>query len=82
MDLSPIVAAFILGVESQVWQFQGNKERLVREHLNVTMTRYMQLLNALIDSELALQIDSVTTNRLRNIRSARQHFRSARLSAS
>lgn len=76
-DLSPFVAAFILGTESVTWQFAGNKERHVRKHLDVSMVRYTQLVNALVDTELALQLDPATTNRLRNIRSARQHFRSA-----
>jgi hypothetical protein len=80
-DLSPFVAAFILGTESVVWTFPGNKETHVRRHLDVSMTRYTQILNALIDTELALQLDPVTTRRLQRVRDARQLSRSVRRSA-
>lgn len=78
MDLSPFVAAFVLGTEAVTWTFAGNKESHVRKHLDVTMVRYTQILNALLETELALQIDPVTTNRLRNLRAARQRSRFAR----
>lgn len=81
MDLAPFVAAFVLSSEAATWPFAGHKESHVRKHLDVTMVRYTQILNALIDTELALQVDAVTTNRLRHLRAARQRSRSARRSA-
>lgn len=78
MDLSPFVAAFILGTESVTWTFAGNRESHIRRHLDISAVRYTQILNALIDSELALQLDPQTTRRLQRIRSARLHSRFAR----
>lgn len=77
-DLSPFVAAAMLTIESQTWRHAGNKERAVRETFNVTMVRYFQMVNILIDTELALLIDPATTRRLRLIRAERQRSRSLR----
>jgi hypothetical protein len=78
LDLSPIVAAFILTTESRTWLYPGVKEHAVREVLDIGMARYYQILNQLLDSELALQLDPATTNRLRHIRETRQRSRSLR----
>lgn len=81
MDLSPFIAAFMLSTEATVWTFAGNKESHVRKHLDVTMVRYTQILNQLIDTELALLIDPQTTRRLQRIRSARMASRFGQRSA-
>lgn len=73
----PDIARKILAIEAQTWVFAGRKEAHVREVLDVSMTRYYQLLNDLINTELALQIDALTTRRLQRIRAQRLHTRSA-----
>lgn len=78
LDLAPITAAIMLDIEGKTWLYPGVKEHVVRESLGLGMTRYYQFVNALIDTELALQLDPATTNRLRHIRTTRQRSRSAR----
>ncbi|MFF2939831.1 DUF3263 domain-containing protein [Streptomyces niveus] len=62
----------LLAVERRSWPGPGAKERVIRERLGISPTRYYQLLGALIDDELALAHDPVTVNRLRRIRDARR----------
>ncbi|MFF2638681.1 DUF3263 domain-containing protein [Streptomyces niveus] len=62
----------VLAVERRSWPGPGAKERVIRERLGISPTRYYQLLGALIDDELALAHDPVTVNRLRRIRDARR----------
>ena len=72
IDLAPLVAASMLTLESQVWVRAGVKEQVVRDAFDITMVRYYLALNALLDTELALQLDPVVTNRLRRIRETRR----------
>ncbi|MFI9047989.1 DUF3263 domain-containing protein [Streptomyces sp. NPDC053427] len=62
----------VLAVERRSWPGPGAKERVVRERLGISPTRYYQLLNALLDDPRALAHDPVTINRLRRIRDARR----------
>ncbi|EST39531.1 hypothetical protein N566_01440 [Streptomycetaceae bacterium MP113-05] len=62
----------LLAVERQGWPGPGEKERAVRERLDMSPTRYYQLLNALLDDPRALAHDPVTVNRLRRRREARR----------
>jgi hypothetical protein len=73
LDLSPFVAAVVLhGARGPA------AARQAREVLSVSPWRFAQMLNALIDTELALQLDPVTAHRLRRVREARQRSRSLR----
>lgn len=81
IDPHPLVAAIMLSLEQKTWLYSGVKEHVVRESLGLSMTRYYQWLNVLIDTELALQLDPHTVARLRHIRTTRQRSRSSRLSA-
>ncbi|WP_381796891.1 DUF3263 domain-containing protein [Streptomyces niveus] len=65
----------VLAVEKRSWPGPGAKERVIRERLGISPTRYYQLLGALIDDPLALAHDPVTVNRLRRIRDARRASR-------
>ncbi|MFD5897531.1 MULTISPECIES: DUF3263 domain-containing protein [unclassified Streptomyces] len=65
----------VLAVEKRSWPGPGAKERVIRERLGISPTRYYQLLGALIDDPLALVHDPVTVNRLRRIRDARRASR-------
>lgn len=62
----------VLAVETRSWPGPGAKERVIREELGISPTRYYQLLGVLIDDPLALAHDPVTVNRLRRIRDARR----------
>lgn len=78
LDPAPLLAASILSIEARTYLHAGIKEQQVRQSFGWSMTRYAQRLNTLIDSELALQIDSVTTRRLQRVRESRQRSRSLR----
>lgn len=58
----------VLAVERRSWSGPGVKERAIREQLDMSPTRYYQLLNALLDDPHALAHDPVTVNRLRRRR--------------
>ncbi|GGP61496.1 hypothetical protein GCM10010214_39060 [Streptomyces abikoensis] len=62
----------VLALERRSWPGPGAKERVVRERLGITPTRYYQLLNALLDDPRALAHDPVTVNRLRRLRDERR----------
>ena len=68
----------ILGFERQWWKYSGAKEAAIRELFDMSATRYYQILNALIDSEAALDFDPMLVKRLRRMRAERQKQRSAR----
>lgn len=50
------------------WRYAGSLEQAVRDDLGISLTRFWQLVNRLIDREDALAHDPVTVNRLRRIR--------------
>ncbi|MER5637443.1 DUF3263 domain-containing protein [Kitasatospora sp. NPDC002227] len=58
----------ILAIEGRQWRAAGAKERAVREELDLSATRYYQLLNGLLDREAALAEAPVLVNRLRRLR--------------
>jgi hypothetical protein len=68
----------ILAFERHWWHYAGAKEQAVREHFDMSATRYYQVLNALIDQPAALEYDPLLVKRLRRLRAARQRARSAR----
>ena len=62
----------VLALERRGSARPGVKERVIREELGMSPTRYYQLLNALLDDERALRHDPVTVNRLRARREGRR----------
>lgn len=68
----------ILKFEREWWKYSGSKENAIRELFDMSTTRYYQILNALIDTEPALDFDPMLVKRLRRIRLERQRQRSAR----
>lgn len=68
----------ILAVERLWWQFAGAKEARVRDEFDMSMTRYYQTLNRLIEREDALAFDPLLVKRLRRLRAQRKRSRSAR----
>jgi Protein of unknown function (DUF3263) len=68
----------ILAFERQWWKYAGAKEQAIRDHFDMSATRYYQVLNALLDREDALAADPMLVKRLRRLRATRQRTRSAR----
>ena len=68
----------LLEFERQWWKYAGAKENAIRELFDMSATRYYQVLNALIDTEAALNFDPMLVKRLRRMRAERQKQRSAR----
>jgi hypothetical protein len=68
----------IIAFERQWWKYAGAKEQAIKELFDMSATRYYQVLNALIDSEAALEADPMLIKRLRRLRASRQRARSAR----
>ena len=71
----------ILEFERHWWKYAGAKETAVRERFDMTVTRYYQVLNALIDQPAALECDPMLVRRLLRLREQRQAQRSARRGA-
>ncbi len=57
----------ILDIERQFWRTAGAKEDAIRA-LGLSVTRYYQLLNQLLDDPVALAVDPVVVYRLQRIR--------------
>ncbi len=70
--------AEILTFEREWWKHAGNKEEAVRERFDLSPTRYYQLLNRIIDDEVALAHDPMLVKRLRRLRAQRQRQRAQR----
>lgn len=61
----------VLALERRRYRNQGAKEQAVRDELDLSATRYYQVLNALLDDPAALAHDPVLVGRLRRLRDAR-----------
>ena len=68
----------IIAFERQWWKYAGAKEQAIKELFDMSATRYYQVLNALIDTQEALEADPMLVKRLRRLRASRQRARSAR----
>lgn len=68
----------ILDFERSWWQDGGPKERRIRERLDLSPTRYHQLLTRAIDLPEALAYDPMLVRRLRRLRESRRRTRVAR----
>ena len=70
--------AAILDFEREWWKYAGAKEQAIKERFDVSPTRYYQLLNRVIDDEVAVAYDPMLVKRLRRLRAQRQRQRAAR----
>lgn len=68
----------ILELERSWFKYQGAKESAVREKFDMTLPRYAQVVNALIDRPEALAVDAQLVRRLRRLRDERARQRSVR----
>lgn len=62
----------ILAFEKQWWRYEGAKQQAIREQLNLSPTRYYQLLNGLLDDPAALSAEPVVVRRLQRQRQSRR----------
>ena len=73
----------VLEFERSWWKYAGAKERAIKESLDMSATRYYQLLNQIIDLPEAVAYDPILVKRLQRLRAFRQRERlSRRLQAS
>lgn len=70
----------ILGLERRFANApaDGRKRQAIGTELGMTITRYHQRLNRLLEDESALAHDPVTVNRLRRLRASRVRSKSLR----
>lgn len=64
-------SARILAFERQWWRRPGAKEQAITDTFGLSVTRYYQLLNRLLDEPAALAADPLLVNRLRRLRASR-----------
>lgn len=70
--------AAILDFEDSWFTAAVPKEQAIMEHFSLSSARYYQQLNALIDTQAALEYRPLLVKRLRRMRSQRHAARSAR----
>lgn len=66
----------ILAFENERWRYPGNKERAVQEQFGLSLTRYYQRLNQLLDDPEAMRLQPALVKRLQRVRDARARRRS------
>jgi hypothetical protein len=67
----------VLAFEHRWWRHRGAKEQAMKDELDLSATRYYQLLNAIIDKPAALVHDPVTVKRLTRLRATGRRARRA-----
>jgi hypothetical protein len=65
----------ILDFERSWWTEPGPKELAIRQRFDLSATRYYQVLNALLDSQEAVDYDPLVVRRLRRLRDRRRRAR-------
>jgi hypothetical protein len=68
----------VLEFERVWWGHSGAKEQGIRREFGWTAARYYQVLNATIDTEVAVRYDPVLVGRLRAVRDERAQQRRTR----
>jgi len=58
----------ILNMEGRDWRTAARKEDVIRRELDMSVIAYYQALNALIDTQAALEYVPTVVNRLRRLR--------------
>ena len=61
----------MLDFEGSWWHYPGPKDRAVRDYLDLSATRYYQIIRRLMDDPVAAAYDPLTVRRLRRMRSER-----------
>lgn len=68
----------MLAFEHRFYKYAGAKEQAIRDEFGMTVTRYYQALNVLLDKPEALDTDPMLVKRLRRLRQQRQAARGRR----
>ncbi len=68
----------VLEFERAWWGHSGAKEQSIRREFGWSAARYYQVLNAVIDAEVAVRYDPVLVGRLRAVRDDRAQQRRTR----
>ena len=68
----------VLDFEGSWWKYPGPKDRAIREYLDMSATRYYQVLRRLLDDPEAETVDPLTVRRLRRVRDDARAKRLAR----
>jgi hypothetical protein len=68
----------ILDIEKRSWRFEGAKQQVIRETLDLSPTRYYQVLNELLDDPAALSAEPIVIRRLQRQRQSRRRSASSR----
>lgn len=74
MELS-IRERAILDFERTWWSQPGTKGAAIRQQLNLSSTRYYEMLNALLEDPASLDYDPLTVKRAQRSRNARRRAR-------
>jgi Protein of unknown function (DUF3263) len=69
----------ILDFERSWWKHAGVKEQAIKDHFEMSATRYYQILNEVLEKTAALDYDPILVKRLKRLRVYRQRQRVARL---
>ncbi|MGH9117983.1 MAG: DUF3263 domain-containing protein [Acidimicrobiales bacterium] len=65
----------IIDFERTWWQEPGRKDDAVRQQLDLSSTRYYELLNQLLEKPEAMDYDPMVVRRLRRLRDRRRRVR-------
>ncbi len=65
----------VLDLERAWWTLDGSKEDAIRRRLDLSPTRYYQVLNGLLESPEAVAYDPLVVHRLRRRRDRRRRAR-------
>ncbi len=65
----------VLDLERSWWTLDGSKEDAIRARLDLSPTRYYQVLNGLLESPEAIAYDPLVVHRLRRRRNHRRRAR-------
>jgi len=65
----------ILDFERTWRQLRGPKEVAIREHFNISPSRYYEVLSALLEDPEALSYDPLTVKRAQRVRNQRRRVR-------
>lgn len=68
----------ILEFERLHWRYPAAKETAVMERFDMSITRYLQIRDGLIDDPAAMAYDAQLVKRLRRLRESRRAVRSSR----
>ena len=65
----------VLAFEARWWKHRGAKEQAMKDELGLSVTRYYQLLGAIVEKPEALEADPLTVNRVCRLREQQRRAR-------